>query len=107
MTNEDLPKALCVISDMEIDRYIQRRGLDFVNKMRLKFEQNAYTMPKLILWNVEARNDTFLTQDNHVIKVSGQSASVFKSLCGCLDGKTDIDFMLETLNDEVYDRVII
>ena len=64
-------------------------------------------MPKLILWNVEARNDTFLTQDSDVIKVSGQSASVFKKLCGCFDGKTDVDFMLETLNDEVYDRVII
>ena len=108
MTNEDLPKALCVISDMEIDRYIRFEGLDFVKTMRLKFEQNGYnTMPKLILWNVEARNDTFLTQDSDVIKVSGQSASVFKKLCGCLDGKTDVDFMLETLNDEVYDRVII
>lgn len=108
MTNEDLPKALCVISDMEIDRYIRFEGLDFVKTMRLKFEQAGYnTMPKLILWNVEARNDTFLTQDSDVIKVSGQSASVFKRLCGCLDGKTDVDFMLETLNDEVYDRVII
>ena len=107
MTNKELPKALCVISDMEIDRYIQWRGLNFVDKMRFKFNQAGYTMPKLILWNVEARNDTFLTQDNDVIKVSGQSASIFKRLCGCLDGKTDVDFMLETLNDKAYERVII
>ena len=107
MTNKELPKALCVISDMEIDRYIQWRGLNFVDKMRFKFNQAGYIMPKLILWNVEARNDTFLTQDNDVIKVSGQSASIFKRLCGCLDGKTDIDFMLETLKDKAYDRVTI
>lgn len=107
MTNEDLPKALCVISDMEIDRYIQWRGLNFVDTMRLKFRQAGYTMPKLILWNVEARNDTILTQGSDVIKVSGQSASIFKKLCGCLEGKTDVDFMLETLNDKAYDRVTI
>ena len=92
---------------VEIDRYIQWRGLDFVGEMKKKFSTSSYTLPTLVLWNVEARNDTFLTQDNDVIKVSGQSASVFKRLCGCLDGKIDVDFMLETLNDEVYDRVII
>lgn len=107
MKDEDLPKALCVISDMEIDRYIEMNGLDFVNTMRERFKSYGFTLPKLILWNVEARNDTFLTQSKDVIKVSGQSASVFKRLCGNLNGKTDYEFMIETLNNKAYDAVVI
>ena len=59
------------------------------------------------MWNVEARNDTFLSQSEDVILVSGQSASTFKNLCMSLDGKTAWDFMLETLNDKMYDCVVV
>lgn len=107
MTDNDLPKALCVISDMEIDNYVQWNGLDFVGEMKKRFAAAGYTLPKLILWNVEARNNTILTQSEDVIKASGQSASVFKNLCGYLSGKTDYDFMLEVLNAKAYERVLI
>lgn len=107
MTDNDLPKALCVISDMEIDNYVQWNGLDFVGEMKKRFTTAGYTLPKLILWNVDARNNTILTQSEDVIKVSGQSASVFKNLCGYLSGKTDYDFMLEVLNAKAYERVLI
>ena len=73
-----MPKALVVISDMEIDRYIEREGLDFVEQMRRTFAERGYELPKLVLWNAEARNDTFLTQDDQVIYVGGQSPSVFE-----------------------------
>ena len=107
ISNEDLPKALVVISDMEIDRYIRGRGVDFVDSMRFEFKRYGYDMPKLVLWNVEARNDTFLTKQRDVICVSGQSASTFRELCGNLDGKTSWDIMLETLGNKMYDCVRI
>lgn len=102
----DMPKALVVVSDMEIDPYFRgRNNLDFVQRQKVKFAQHGYQLPKLILWNVEARNDTFLTKDENVVLVSGQSASVFKQLCGDLNGVTAWDFMLKTLNDPMYDCI--
>ena len=105
VSNEDMPKALVVISDSEIDNYIQRYGLDFVGEMKKKFSTYSYTLPTLVLWNVEARNDTFLSQDEKVLYISGQSPSTFKNLLSCLEGKTAYDLMIETLMDKQYDCI--
>ena len=108
ISNADLPKALIVISDMEIDPFFRpHMKWDFMQTVRLKFARAGYSVPKLILWNVEARQDTFLTKDEDVILVSGQSPSVFKQLCTNLNGKTAYDLMLETLNDKMYDCVTL
>ena len=107
VANEEMPKALVVISDMEIDRYMSGRGLGFVETMKEKFMAHGYELPKLVLFNVEARNDTFLSQSQDVINISGQSISTFKHLCGILEGKTSYDMMLEILNDKMYDCVQI
>ena len=107
VSDEELPKALVVVSDMEIDRYMRQNKMDFVDAMRAKFARHGYTLPKLILWNVEARNDTFLSKQEDVLCVSGQSASTFRELCGNLDGKTAWDLMLETLGNKMYDCVRI
>lgn len=107
VSNEDMLKALVVISDMEIDRYMSGRGLGFVDTMKEKFMAHGYELPKLVLFNVEARNDTFLSQSQDVINISGQSISTFKHLCGILEGKTSYDMMLEILNDKMYDCVQI
>jgi hypothetical protein len=104
---EDMPKALIVVSDMEIDPYFRgRRELDFVQRQKERFARRGYELPKLIMWNVEARKDTFLSQSEDVLLVSGQSASVFKQLCGDLNGVTAWDLMLKTLNDPMYDCVV-
>lgn len=107
VSNEDMPKALVVISDMEIDRYMRGRELGFIDTMKEKFMEHGYELPKLVLFNVEARNDTFLSQSQDVINISGQSISTFKHLCGILEGKTSYDMMLEILNDKMYDCVQI
>lgn len=101
----DMPKALIVVSDMEIDPYFHGKGLDFVKYQKAKFAQYGYELPKLVMWNVEARNDTFLSQSDDVLLVSGQSASMFKQLCGDLNGVTAWDLMLKTLNDPMYDCI--
>ena len=107
VSNEEMPAALVVVSDMEIDRYMHQNRMDFVDAMKTKFARYGYTLPKLILWNVEARNDTFLSKQDGVICVSGQSTSTFRELCGNLDGKTTWDIMCETLNNPMYDCVTI
>lgn len=103
---ENMPEALVVISDMEIDNYMCWYGVDFVDEMKKRFEAKGYQFPKLILWNVEARKDTFLTQSQDVIMISGHSPSQFKALINCLD-KSGYEVMLEVLNDPMYDCVTI
>ena len=103
---ENMPKALIVVSDMEIDHYFRPyANWDFLQVLRKKFADYGYELPKLVLFNVEARHDTFLTNNENVLFVSGQSASTFKQLCANLNGKTAWDLMIETLNDKMYDCV--
>lgn len=104
----EVPKALVVVSDMEIDDYMRGYGLDFVSTMARKWEDNGYTMPQLILWNVEARNDTFHAnyKNPYVQFVSGQSASAFKSVISSI-GMTAVDAMFKVLNSERYASVVL
>lgn len=108
---DEMPSVIAVISDMEIDCYLPDRWnndkLDFIEAMKMEYKIHGYDMPKLVMWNVEARNDTFLTQNDDVLFVSGQSASTFKTLCGILNGKTAYDFMVETLSNKAYDVITI
>jgi hypothetical protein len=103
----DLPKALVIISDMEID-YWDGGSLTFTEEMRKRFADAGYEMPKLVYWNVDSRKDTFLASKNdpNAILVSGQSASTFKNLIKGID-LSAFEIMEQTLNDPRYDCVVV
>lgn len=104
---EDLPKALVIISDLEID-YWDGGSLTFTEEMRKRFADAGYEMPKLVYWNVDSRKDTFLASKNdpNTILVSGQSASTFKNLIKGID-LSAFEIMVQTLNDPRYDCVVV
>ena len=103
-----MPKTLVVISDMEIDHYMRPgRHWDFLKVMEARFNAKGYALPKIVMWNVNARKDTVLSQDEHTIFISGQSASSFKTLCQNLDGVTAYELMLQVLNGPAYAKVTI
>ena len=104
--NSEMPKALVVISDMEIDKYMRPgRHWDFLDVMRKRFASYGYALPKIVMWNVNARKDTVLSQSEDVIFISGQSPSSFKALCQNLDGITAYELMVQTLNGKAYEKV--
>ena len=108
VADEDMPKAIVVISDMEIDRYMRPgRHWDFLDKMRALYAAHGYKLPKIVMWNVNARKDTVLSQDEQTIFISGQAASSFKALCQNLDGVTAYELMLQVLNGAAYREVHI
>ena len=110
----DMPRAIVVISDMEIDAaygypcdYGESSGpTDFTTLMAERFEKSGYKMPTLVYWNVEARQDTFHAEQNDNVRfVSGQSASTFKTLCEDCDSFDAVALMLRVLDGERYEGV--
>lgn len=103
---EEVPEAIIVISDMEIDMYFRNAPmLDFYSHMKKEFEDAGYKIPKLVLWNVQSRNDTCLSQNPEVCFVSGASPSVFKDLCLYLKGFSGYDLMMKILNSDRYNII--
>lgn len=101
-SQEEIPKSLIIITDMEIDSCTSERE-QLYDKVSRKFEEAGYKIPNVVFWNVNSRKDTFLA-DKHskgVQLVSGQSVNTFKNLLGAID-KTPIEFMYSVLNSERY-----
>ena len=106
VSNSEMPKAMLVLSDNEIDRYYRpNANWDFMDALEAKFRAYGYECPKLILWNINARNDTFLSNREDVILVSGQSASTFKNLIRALNGMTAYEYMISILNGKAYEKI--
>lgn len=74
---EDLPKCILVISDMQFDQAIEHRNNETViETCQNKFINAGYTMPRLIFWNVSSVAHNTIPLQKHptgVILVSGFS----------------------------------
>ena len=97
-----MPKAIVVISDMEID-YCGNRDWSFSDKMANKFHKSGYVIPNVIFWNVNSRHDVFHADSKRkgVQLASGQSVTVFKQILQNL-GYNPIEAMENTINSERY-----
>ena len=103
-SQKEMPKSLIIISDMEIDSCTnQKHRENFYDYVSRVYEEHGYKIPNVVFWNVDSRHDVFLADKNRkgVQLVSGQSASTFKNLIGCVD-KTPIEMMYSVLNSERY-----
>ncbi len=107
---EDMPKIVVVVSDMQFNQ--GRGGKAFTNHEAIKsaFRQAGYDMPVLVYWNVRASNGQPVTKsDTGTILVSGESASAFKAIVSCdlekLQGATPMSHMLDVLNGERYSQI--
>lgn len=104
---EEMPKSLIVISDMEIDTCGNRKWT-FYDKMKHKFEKNGYQIPNIIFWNVNSLHDIFHSDKSRkgVQLCSGQSTTVFKQLIGCV-GYTPVEMMEKVINSDRYSPVTV
>lgn len=104
---EEMPKSIIVISDMEIDA-CGDRDWSFYDKMSKKFKKHGYQIPNIIFWNVDSRNNVFHADSTRkgVQLCSGQSIATFEQLMGCID-LTPVEFMEKVINSERYDCITI
>ena len=117
LTQEELPNRITIITDMEFDmaaggyRYAYSNKFDkksLMRKIRDKFEKAGYEMPKLVFWNVNARNAQFpMTMDDNGIQfVSGHSQSIFEAVAKgeMLD---PYQLVLAMVNKPRYETVVL
>lgn len=115
-SQDEIPQNVVIISDMQVDA---ARGLNrnynynigrwennphipmetLMESIRKKWAASGYQLPRLVYWNVDARDNTILDGGENVSYVSGFSPSIFQTI---LTGKTGYDLMLEALNSERY-----
>ena len=107
VSQEEMPKAIVVISDMEID-YCGNKDWSFYDKMSRKFQKAGYVIPNVIFWNVYSRHDLFHADATRkgVQLASGQSVTVFKQVLQNL-GYNPIEAMENTINSERYDCITV
>ena len=107
ISQEEMPKAIVVISDMEID-YCGNRNWSFYDKMANKFHKAGYVIPNIIFWNVKRRHDVFHADSKRkgVQLASGQSVTVFKQILQNL-GYNPIEAMENTINSERYNCITV
>ncbi|MCR4892579.1 MAG: DUF2828 family protein [Lachnospiraceae bacterium] len=107
VAQEDMPKSLIVISDMEID-YCGDRNWSFYEKMAKRFRKKGYQIPNIIFWNVASRHDVFHSDKSRtgVQLVSGQSAAVFRQVMQCI-GLNPVEAMEKIINSERYEAIAV
>ena len=111
LSQEELPKRLIIITDLEFD---QAKGYNCsLNKETLfetikkKFKRAGYEMPKLVFWNVDARNTQYPMVEQYGIQfVSGHSQAIFEAV---VKGEylSPLELVLSVLNKERYDSVVV
>jgi hypothetical protein len=107
ISQDEMPKAIVVISDMEIDS-CGNREWSFYDKMAAKFAKHGYVIPNIIFWNVNSRHDVFHADSSRkgVQLASGQSVTVFKQILQNL-GYNPVEAMENTINSERYDCITV
>lgn len=105
LTQEQLPKTVLVLSDMEFDSYsacsprLNATLFDYITK---RYKNAGYKMPKLAFWNLCSRTGTIPMKQNEngLVLVSGFSPATMKMV---MSGNLDpFDAMLDVLYTERY-----
>ena len=105
MLQDELPKNIVIISDMEFDgctRNVEKRLFAQISN---EYQQHGYKLPRLIFWNVNSRTGTIPVKENElgVALVSGFSISIAKMVMSL-----ELDpyrCLLEILNSPRYEAV--
>lgn len=108
MKQEDMPRQVLIISDMEFDNahtYGQRVDATLFDTIAQRFADHGYQLPKLVFWNVCGRTNTIPVKENDagVVLLSGFSPACVKmALSGNLD---PLECMMDVLHSERYAMV--
>ena len=98
----ELPETLYIVSDMEFDVCTRDTSLTNFEYARRLYRQHGYTLPRIVFWNVQSRNQQQPVRMNEqgVALVSGCSPRIFSQV---MSGEMDpYANMMSVLGSERY-----
>ena len=105
-TQEQLPKNIVIVSDMEFDDATTTRDYKTLfETIQVEYLLHGYDLPRLVFWNVCSRTGTIplKTNKNGVCLVSGMSPTIMDMV---LSGELDpYKCLVDKLNSSRYDAV--
>ena len=109
---EDMPKMLIAISDMEFDQangqgYEHRNALTNFEVIEKRYADAGYKRPTLVFWNVNSHqnNCPVTINDKGVVLVSGYSPVILKQVLRGLDNDNMIKFIDDVINTPRYEVI--
>ena len=107
LTNEQMPKRIYIISDMQFNE-VEGIGSKKTNFEQIdkKYKESNYTRPQIVFWNVNGNSIDFpvTVDDNGTCLISGSSPTILKSILRA-ENFDSISIMRETLDDERYQEI--
>lgn len=117
---DEMPQTLYIFSDMEFDQALiengsevgiwgWRRNINYVKNpetlcesIAKEWAEEGYELPRVIFWNLDARQNNIPAIGGRFSYCSGFSMSAIEAV---LSGKDGYDLMMEVLDSERYARI--
>lgn len=105
MTQEDMPKKLYIISDMEFDYCIKNADATNFAQAKKLFASHGYELPEIVFWNVCSRNrqQPVTKNEQGVALVSGCTPRLFSMVAGGIASPYTV--MMDIVRSERYEPV--
>ena len=103
---EELPKKIYIISDMEFDSCAEGASLTNFEYAKRIFAEAGYTLPEVVFWNVASRNcqQPVTRNAQGVALVSGCTPRLFEMVAS--GTMNPYAFMLEVVESERYAKIV-
>lgn len=108
LKNEEMPRSIIVISDMQINE-ASNDNWSFYHAMKAKYAEAGYDIPRVIFWNVNCITPTMLVDDRNrdgVQLISGLNAKTFAEIIDNCSATAE-ELMMNCLTNERYDAVTV
>ena len=103
---DELPKKLYIISDMEFDYCAEDASLTNFEYAKKLYAKAGYTLPDIVFWNVASRNrqQPVTKNEQGVALVSGCTPRLFEMVAS--GTMNPYAFMLEVVESERYAKIV-
>ena len=101
---EDMPKKIIILSDMEFDEACEENNLSNFEEIARRYKEFGYEKPDLIFWNISTKlkdNYPVRSDESGTALVSGYSQNILKAVLG--DDLSPERIMLDVLLNTRYD----
>lgn len=108
LPQDELPKKLYIVSDMEFDCCTEDASLTNFEYAKKLFEEAGYILPEVVFWNVASRNrqQPVTKNEQGVALVSGCTPKLFSMIAeGNVSAMTPYQIMLDVLCGERYKKI--